>query len=137
MKNGDKPAYPVECNWSNGQIHGLQTGEYTGFATGLTAREVFAKDAPPMPDWFEYTSKLKPPKEPKSWVDMPEGDDQNDCKNWQHDTECELPEHLQWYSQAWEKYWDEREAYYQALKSEKYFAWRLYFADELLKQLGE
>lgn len=43
MKNGDKPAHPVECSFDeDGTMTGVRTGEYTGFSTGLTKREYFA-----------------------------------------------------------------------------------------------
>jgi hypothetical protein len=46
MKNSDKPAYPVECEWSNGIISGgIQTGNHTGFEIGLTKREMFVMAA--------------------------------------------------------------------------------------------
>ena len=43
MKNGDKPINPVEVSSDgNGNITGIQTGNYSGWETGLTKREYFA-----------------------------------------------------------------------------------------------
>ena len=42
--NGEMPASPVECVWSDSGIptHGAQTNNSTGWTTGLTKRELFA-----------------------------------------------------------------------------------------------
>jgi hypothetical protein len=45
MNNGDKPAYPVECQYGEGKITGVRTGEYSGMSPGLTKREMFAMAA--------------------------------------------------------------------------------------------
>lgn len=42
--NGDTPAHPVDCVWTDSGIpvHGAQTDNAQGWATGLTKREMFA-----------------------------------------------------------------------------------------------
>lgn len=42
--NGEMPASPVDCAWSDSGIptHGAQTNNGTGWTTGLTKRELFA-----------------------------------------------------------------------------------------------
>lgn len=46
-KDGGLPAYPVECYFpeKDGSIRGLQTGNHSGWETGLTKREYFAGQA--------------------------------------------------------------------------------------------
>lgn len=39
------PAFPVECDWSGEEPHGIQTGNQQGYATGLTMRDYFAAKA--------------------------------------------------------------------------------------------
>lgn len=39
------PAFPVECSWSGTGIEGIQTGNATGFATGLSVLDYFAANA--------------------------------------------------------------------------------------------
>lgn len=138
MKNGDKPAYPTTVD-SVDQIKNklglVENGKRS--EPGLTKRETFALNAPSMPEWFQYTSKLTRPKEPMSWVAMEEGEDRDTCRSWQHDPCFDLPDHLEWYQIAWDKYRAERLEYEYLKNSEQYFAWRLYFADELLKALKE
>lgn len=126
--NENKPAYPQ--HWQS-----LLAFEDQIHESGLTKREMFAKDAPPMPDWFECQTKLTAPSQPKSWVEMEDGEDKELLKNWQHDPCFDLPDHLEWYQMAWEDYREKKWEYDQAKKIEKFIAWRLYFADELLKQL--
>lgn len=42
-QNGSMPAMPVECEWSGDEVvRGLQTGDATGWATGMSKRELFA-----------------------------------------------------------------------------------------------
>jgi hypothetical protein len=38
----DEPAFPVEVAFSGDVLRGQQTGSYSGWATGLTTRELFA-----------------------------------------------------------------------------------------------
>lgn len=42
ITNADEPAYPVEVAYSGDTLRGQQTGSYSGWATGLTKRELFA-----------------------------------------------------------------------------------------------
>lgn len=39
------PAFPVECDWSGEEPHGIQTGNQQGWASGLTIRDYFAAKA--------------------------------------------------------------------------------------------
>lgn len=145
MKNGDKPACPVviEKFADNGEhSHYEVMDKNTGVTLWspdkgniLSKREKFALYAPPIPEWFKYESKLTAPKVPYSWTSMNDGDDKKECMNWQRDPCFDLPDHLQWYQKAWEMYGIEYNLYADAKQSEYYFAWRLYFADELLKKL--
>lgn len=46
MKNDGGPAFPVECDFSDGGIpHGVQTGNHSGWVTGMSLRDRFATDA--------------------------------------------------------------------------------------------
>lgn len=39
IENSDLPAYPVECSFGgDGCVHGLQTGSYSGWETGVSQR---------------------------------------------------------------------------------------------------
>jgi hypothetical protein len=127
MNNGDKPAYAHCMVDSNSGAHLIEPG--------LTKREMLAMNAPKIPGWFRFESKLPAPVAPSSWESMEDGDDKEACKAWQYDPCYDLPDHLQWYQQKWEKFWDEHRAKDYQKQSELYFAWRLYFADELLKHL--
>ncbi len=39
------PAFPVECSWGGDQLCGVQTGNSSGWATGLSLRDWFAGQA--------------------------------------------------------------------------------------------
>lgn len=41
IKHGG-PAFPVECNWVDGEPHGMQTGNTTGWHEGMTLLDFFA-----------------------------------------------------------------------------------------------
>lgn len=55
MRNKDDggPAYPVECRWAGGELQGIQTGNSTGFAMGMSLRDAMALSVR-MPD--EYSA---------------------------------------------------------------------------------
>jgi hypothetical protein len=44
IKNGG-PAFPVECDWIEGQPQGRQTGPQVGWHEGMTLRDYFAAQA--------------------------------------------------------------------------------------------
>ena len=46
MKNDGGPAFPVECtHLEGGELRGVQTGNTSGWAMGLTVRDYFAARA--------------------------------------------------------------------------------------------
>lgn len=55
------------------QVEWSETAETAGDQEGLTKREVFAKDAPPMPDWFATAMGCLDP-------DCPEKHGVGDCE---------------------------------------------------------
>jgi hypothetical protein len=42
MSNANEPAFPVEVEHADGEIHGIQTGNTTGWRKGITKREYFS-----------------------------------------------------------------------------------------------
>lgn len=128
MNNGHKMAYPSPRPIEEMTPH-----------TGLTKREYFSALAPnQIPHWFKIDSKIKKPQSPKSWAEFPEDDPhREELRKWQHDPIYDLPEELQWYQKLWQKYHDQMHEYDRLIQAERYFAWRKYYADELLKQLEQ
>jgi hypothetical protein len=43
--NDGGPAFPVECQYLEGPLKGIQTGNYSGWETGMTLRDYFAAAA--------------------------------------------------------------------------------------------
>lgn len=55
MKNADRPMNPVEVSGDGeGNIQGIQTGNYSGWETGLTKREYFSGLAMQAADLEKY-----------------------------------------------------------------------------------
>lgn len=132
MENDEKPAYPVLD-----QDYKYVDGRLMLKHPGMTKREVFAKDAPQeIPDWFEFKDpSLKHPVGPTFKNLSPEDD--RTVRDWIKDPSYDLDEHLQWFQMAWEQYLEDRFQYENQLKIDKYFAWRVYYADMLLSQLAK
>ena len=99
--------------------------------------------APQQPEWFVYEPALPVPKMPDMAFKYPEY--QNLVDNWRHDPIYDLGETdsygdklktaLREYRQKWEEYWSRRNNYHRSTKKYRYFAWRIFFARELLKAL--
>lgn len=102
-------------------------------AEQLTKREALAALAPQdVPDWFEYKSELKPEK-PMEWAEVSDPEHREILRSWHFDPCYDLPDYLKWYQEKWERYWEERKNHKNIIVSERYFAWRRYFADQILK----
>ena len=43
----NEPAFPVDCDWTSGDLRGVQTSNSGGWATGITMRDYFAAKALP------------------------------------------------------------------------------------------
>jgi hypothetical protein len=95
-------------------------------------RAMFAAHAPQeIPEWFEYTSTLTAPQQPKDWQGMPESEDRELLCNWTRDPCCDLPEHLMWYQDEWNDYRKNYHDHERRLKVERYFAWRMYYSAQM------
>lgn len=118
---------------------------------GMTKREYFIAHAPTAPDWWIdlFKSSLKKPVEPKYWDKYRAGDkigpepddvltimDLDTLRSWQHDPCFDLPPHLQWYQEIHERHQTELRSYNLAVKSDRFFAWREYYADEQLRRIA-
>lgn len=117
--NNNEHAFPMTGNWSRNK--------------GMYLRDYFAAHAPEPPDWFKYKSKLSKPIEPTSWQDMPEGEDRKRCQSWHYDPCFDLEGHLHQYQENWDIYYEQLRQYNKDIGIEFYFAWRWYYADQMLK----
>lgn len=129
MDNKNLPAYPVT----------LERGDVLNSVAaqdGLSKRELGAFMAPDnIPEWFtaDFTEK---PKEPKSWLDLPDTDPfKQELKNWHQDPCYDLPEELEWYQQAWDNHRKETKEWRQQKEMNTYFKWRIYYSETLLTHL--
>ena len=127
MNNKEAPAFPGQFSDTKNELEEWVIGEKF---TGLSKREYFACHAPiEIPAWFTHT-KTERPTEPKRLnIHDPFFRETHD---WHSDQCYDLPEELQWYQQAWEKYWGLMSEWNRLNTIEKYFQLRYFFADMLL-----
>ncbi len=97
--------------------------------------DFFAANAPnEIPFWFEY-KEPNAPQRPKSFDELgldEEGADYSIVREWyQGEQYITLPDHLKFFGESWQKYWDEKVAYDLRQKINAYFAWRIYYADRM------
>jgi hypothetical protein len=113
--NGNNPAYPSKWDANN---------------RGLTIRQAYAKDAPPVPEWFEERYKLKIPDRFNDWAT-------DDIKR-KYNDEGEIWEAMptdkermdvEAHHQRWEHYFEKEKE----LAEKIFFEWRWYYADMMLK----
>lgn len=138
MDNKNLPAFPVECSYrENGEIKGVQTGDTTGFETGLTKREYFAATAPDnIPYWFVHTPVAETPQTP-NWADIENKEDKMACRDWVREGTYGLPDHLKWFSDQFEKAVKDRKAAELKNEEARYFQWRKYYAEQMLAELNK
>lgn len=58
IKDGG-PAFPVECDWVEGQPQGRQTATHAGWHEGMTLRDYFAASIQDEPGDHDYSDEVK------------------------------------------------------------------------------
>lgn len=137
MKKEFAPAFPVNVAYdSQGKIRGIQTGIDTGMEIGLTKREYFAAMAPTdIPDWFEHVPSKQDFPKVAEWSKIENENDRKLCQQWVHDGIFELPEHLQWFSETFQKHNDAKKQWSRKNEEARYFQWRMFYADNIIAEL--
>lgn len=132
-KNANESAFPWTAKYPLGPNDNLQEG--------LTKRELFASNAPQnVPLWFQHTAPIlrKLPK-PKIWSDYSDKDPfKEDMRKWHTEERfVDLPEEVAFYQKEWEAY-EKSENHWNFLNhQERFFQWRLFYADEMLRKLDK
>lgn len=118
----------------------LDTGkfDYEESISDLTKREYFTLSAPKTPNWYIHKPAQKP-QQPKGWDEIKWANDEEKelVRSWAHDGIFDLPDHLMWFQYAWSDYnkakteWDKKD------KQDRYFQWRIYYADALIAELNK
>jgi len=124
IDNSNKPAFPIS-----------KDHDKDSYKDGLTKREFFAANAGDPPTWFVHVSEPFEGTELPEWQKIKNKEDQNICRQWVYDGIFDLPEHLRWFSDLYEKNSKERKEWQQREIISKHFQWKTFYADELLKQL--
>lgn len=106
------------------------------YSPGLSKREYFAGLAPEtIPDWFEGTYPEKPTA-PQAWTSLPDSDpNKKALQAWHWDPIYDLPDELQWYQRAWSKFWSDERNWETENRKIRYFQWRVFYSEALLKEL--
>lgn len=104
---------------------------------GITKREHFAHTAPPVPDWFSHIPAPKDFKDTPDWKDIKIEADAQICRDWVHDGYDDLPEHLMWFQEAFNKSVETRDRYNKQEEVNRYFQWRTFYADSLINNLNQ
>lgn len=122
-----EPAFPF--NWEDRD--GFKQVEH-----GLTKREYFAAHCPDVPDWFVHTPLPKGFEYPK-WMDIKDEKDREEVRQWVHDGTWDLPEHLFWFQEKTAEAMKLSNRWEVKDSENRFFQWRTYYADALIKQLNK
>lgn len=134
-ENKNLPAYPQPIAECNGGI--TDTMDYDRNSSGITKLEFFACNAPvDIPGWFVHV----PPTECKE-VFPPQATKiinenlRKQALDWVRDPIYDLPQELDWFQDEYENYWESKRQFAIADNAARYFQWRKYYAEQLLKTL--
>jgi hypothetical protein len=106
--------------------------------SGVTALELIACNAPvDIPSWFVHTKPNIEVSAAPEWINVESKADQEHLKQWVRDGEYELPDHLMWFKEQYEKHAQERHAFFVADMQARYFQWRRFYAENLLSELSK
>lgn len=131
------PLFPVTAhNPRDGSIE---------ISTSATMADFFAAHAPAVPDWFELDASGQDAPQPLHWRDALQQQhgfvhlstrDQDHLKQWMQDGSWDLPEELESYGTGARRDVDARQREIQdqrdAYERDRFFAWRWYYAHQML-----
>lgn len=101
----------------------------------ITIRELFAKDAPnEVPHWFESRHEAAP-KRPLIPKNLRE-EQKKELQSWLRDPCWYLQDDLKFFQDAHYKYNEDKRKWDLKTEEERYFQWRIYFADQLINLLN-
>jgi len=131
MENKDMPAFPMERQIF---MKGSEQVEIPA-ASGISKLEFIACNAPAdIPGWFKHTPPNMEIAPQPLWYTVEPLSDQEFIKQWLDDGQ-ELPARLKWFSDQYESHSRDYTAFHDANNVAKYFQWRRYYAEQLLKEL--
>ena len=124
----------------NDMIHSfLSSVSAEGNDKGLTKREYFASNCPDtIPKWFDNDVEV-PKKDYPNWdeVKWDSEEDRETIKGWLLDGCFDLPDNLKWYGEKHDAYYDKLRVAEKQRVIDRYFAWRTFYADNLIKTLNK
>jgi hypothetical protein len=99
----------------------------------MNTKEYFMAHAPTdIPDWFVHNPVGIQPIFP-SWTNLHD-EDRKTVKGWISDGIFDLPDHLKWFEEKYNKVLQLKRQYDYENTIERYFQWRIYYAEQLLKR---
>jgi hypothetical protein len=148
MENKNLPAFPATIEETVYEDHVYNKGLPNQFVgkkivskgltncAGLSKLELMAANAPAeIPDWFIHTSPPIVGSSFPSYETLSSEEDKEEIKNWLYDPIYDLSDHLKWFSDAVEKYHQDKGSYNKEDLKARYFQWRVFYAESLLAQL--
>lgn len=96
----------------------------------------YAATAPEIPDWFQHEEPEKDYPEPPSLADHRLSEqDRDHLRTWINHSEVGMPDHLKWYPEETKKANHLRAMWHQINEEARFFQWRLYYAQEMVRMV--
>jgi hypothetical protein len=125
---GDQPAFP---------LFAYVDKEDHSFQEGMSKREYFAAMAPAeIPDWFVHSCSSKKPNLPLV-NELVDEEHRQEVIEWQRDPCYDLPEELRWFQEKVEKASKAIMEWEKENTTQRYFQWRCFYAEQLIKALNQ
>jgi hypothetical protein len=132
MDNKNQPAFPVLELKQMGDKLLLDCAE-----VGVSKLEFFACNAPmDIPSWFEHVKPEREAINPPLLENIISESDRKTAEGWLYDPIFDLPEHLAWFQEQYNKYWAAQRKFHVANDQARYFQWRRFYAEQLLSELS-
>jgi hypothetical protein len=137
MDNKNQPAFPIPCVIDETGIHTTIDSKDGAYLAGVTKLEFFACNAPvDIPNWFVHVKPENKTGKNPNYDDIKIEEDRDLARQWVMDQCFDLPEHLQWFSDAITKNANDYSDFIKEDLSARYFQWRRFYAEQLLSQLS-
>lgn len=105
---------------------------------GLSKREYFVSNAPDnIPEWFEHTQPVKPSQKMPDVGEIEDNLDASTCIIWLKDPCHDLPKRLSWFQKQYEEANVALHNWEIENKKERYFQWRTFYADNIMRELNK
>lgn len=106
---------------------------------GITLFYFYVAQAPDVPNFFIHQQRKKEYGQQPTWqtTKFRNEKDKEDVRDWMQGAIEDLPDHLKWFEDKVKKWDTDKHAWDLQDRTDRYFQWRVFYAETLIKTINE